>query len=76
VGGPKPKLRGARRFIFFVYNIIYWLPMVLPFTPVMDYSTGFILLFSLIVIKTIINAYRTNFLTLEQGERFPLRIAT
>ncbi len=50
--------------------------MVLPFTPVMDYSTGFILLFSLIVIKTIINAYRTNFLTLEQGERFPLRIAT
>ena len=49
--------------------------MVLPFTPVVDYRTGFILLFWLIVIKAIINVYRNNFLTLEQGERFPLRIA-
>ena len=73
MGGPKPRLRGIRQFVFFVYNIVYWVPMVLPFTPVVDYSTGFILLFSLIVIKTIINAYRNNFLTLEQGERFPLR---
>ena len=75
VGGPEPdRLRGTRRFIFFVYNIAYWVPMVLPFTPVIDYRTGFITFFGIVIIRGIINAYRNNFLTLEQGERFPLRI--
>ena len=75
MGGPKPdRLRGAGRFIFFVYNIVYWVPIVLPFIPLMDYRTGFITFFSIVVIRAIVNAYRNNFLTLEQGERFPLRI--
>ncbi len=63
-----------RRFIFFVYNIVYWVPMVLPFTPVMDYRTGFIAFFWVVIVRAIINAYRNNLLTLEQGERFPLRV--
>jgi hypothetical protein len=75
VGGPKPdRLRGTRRFIFFVYNIVYWVPILLPFTPVMDYRTGFIVFFWIVVIRAIVNVYRNNFLTLEQGERFPLRV--
>ena len=49
--------------------------MVLPFTPVMEYRTGFIAFFGIVIIRAIVNAYRNNFLTLEQGERFPLRIA-
>ncbi len=74
MGGPKPgRLRGTRRFIFFVYNIVYWAP-ILSFTPVMDYRTGFIMFFWIVVIRAIVNAYNNNFLTLEQGERFPLRI--
>jgi hypothetical protein len=74
MGGPKPgRLRGTRRFIFFVYNGVYWAPIVLPFTPAMDYHTGFIVFFLIVVIRAIVNAYRNNFLTLEQGERFPLR---
>jgi hypothetical protein len=48
--------------------------MVLPFTPAMDYRTGFIAFFWIVVIRAIVNAYRNNFLTLEQGERFPLRV--
>jgi hypothetical protein len=48
--------------------------MVLPFTPVMDYRTGFITFFGIVIIRAIVNAYRNNFLTLEQGERFPLRV--
>ena len=67
-------MRGTRRFIFFVYNIVYWVPMVLPFTPVIDYRTGFITFCGIVIIRGIINAYSNNFLTLEQGERFPLRI--
>ena len=75
MGGPKPgRLRGMRRFIFFVYNMVYWVPVVLPFTPVMDYRTGFIAFFGIVVTRAIINAYRNNVLTLEQGERFPLRV--
>ncbi|MFC2021878.1 hypothetical protein ACFLTR_01500 [Chloroflexota bacterium] len=75
MGGPKPgRLRGTRRFIFFIYNIVYWAPIVLPFTPVMDYRTGFITFFWIVVVRAIVNAYRNNFLTLEQGERFPLRV--
>jgi hypothetical protein len=74
VGGPKPdRLRGSRRFIFFAYNIVYLVPMVLPFTPVMEYRTGFMAFFGVVIVRAIINAYRNNFLTLEQGERFPLR---
>jgi hypothetical protein len=74
VGGPKPdRLRGTRRLIFITYNAVYWIPIILPFTRVMDYRTGFIVFFGIIVIRAIFNAYRNNFLTLEQGERFPLR---
>ncbi len=74
MGGPKPgRLRGTRRFIFFVYNIVYWAP-ILSFTPAMDYRTGFIMFFWIVVFRAIVNVYRNNFLTLEQGERFPLRV--
>jgi hypothetical protein len=74
VGGPKPgRLRGTRRFIFFVYNIAYWAPIVLAFTPAIDYRAGFIGFFAIIIIRGIANFVRNNLLTLEQGERFPLR---
>ena len=75
MGGPEPdRLRGTRRFIFFAYNIVYWVPMVLPFTPVMEYRTGLITFFGIVVVRAIVNWYRNNFLTLEQGKRFPLRV--
>ncbi len=75
MGGPKPsRLRGTRRFIFFVYNFVWAISIILPFTPAMDYRTGFIAFFWIVVIRAIANAYRNNFLTLEQGERFPLRV--
>jgi hypothetical protein len=48
--------------------------MVLPFTPVMDYRAGFAWFFGVVVFRAIINAYRNNFLNLEEGELFPLRV--
>ncbi len=56
------------------YNVIYWIPIVLPFTPIMGYRTGFIAVFVVIIIRAVANLYRNNVLTLEQAEIFPLRI--
>ncbi len=59
---------------FWVYNLVYWVPIILPLTPAMDYRTGTLAFFIIIVIRAIANVYRTNFLTLERAEWFPLRI--
>ena len=56
------------------YNVIYWIPIVLPFTPIMDHRTGFIAVFVVIIIRAVANLYRNNVLTLEQAEIFPFRI--
>lgn len=77
LGGPGPaKLKGTHplHLVFVAYNVGYWIPIVLPFTPIMSYRTGFILVFGLIVFRSMANLYRVNALTLEQAERFPLRI--
>ena len=48
--------------------------MILPFTGVIDYRTGFIAFFVVIIIRAVANLYRNNVLTLEQAVLFPLRI--
>jgi len=60
--------------VFFLYNIvIYWTAIILPFTRVIDYRTGFIIFFVVIIIRGIANLVRNNILKPEQAERFPLR---
>ena len=59
--------------IYLTYNFIYWIPIVLPFTGAIDYTTGFILFFIVIVIRGIANIVRNNIIKPEQGETFPLR---
>jgi len=61
------------RVIYITYNVIWWVPIVLPFTGIIDYRTGFIAFFIVTVIRAVANLYRNNFLTLEQAETFPLR---
>ena len=76
-GDPVPaKLRFTHplNLLFVAYNVIYWIPIILPFTKVIDYRVGFIALFVVIIIRGIANLVRNNVLTLEQGEKFPLRI--
>jgi hypothetical protein len=60
--------------IFVAYNVIYWIPLVLPFTTIIDYRTGFIAFFVVIIIRAVANLYRNNVLKPEQAENFPLRI--
>jgi hypothetical protein len=60
--------------IFVAYNVIYWIPIILPFTKAIDYRTGSIAFFAVIIIRGIANLLRNNVLRPEQGEKFPLRI--
>lgn len=68
-----PKTTGANRVIFIVYNLIWWLPLVLTILKVIDYRTGLVFFFVITAIRAIVNVYRNNFLSSEQAEVFPLR---
>jgi len=67
------KRRSIRRLIYIAYNVIYWIPIILPFTGVIDYRTGFIAFFIFIIIRAVANLYRNNILKPEKAELFPLR---
>jgi hypothetical protein len=63
----------SSRIVYAAYNILYWVPIVLPFTRAMDYRTGFVVLFVVLIFRSAANLYRNNFLQLEQAETFPFR---
>ena len=63
----------ASRFIYIAYNVIWWVPIVLPFIKIIDYRTGFVAFFAITITRAVANLYRNNVLTPEQGEYFPLR---
>lgn len=74
---PNPiKLSGTHplNIIFVVYNVIYWLPIVLSFTTIIGYRAGFIGFFGIILFRAVANVIRNNLLTLEQAEVYPFRI--
>ena len=62
------------RFIYIAYNIVYWFPIVLTVTKVIDYRTGFITFSLILITRAVANLYRNNFLTLEKAEIYPFRI--
>ena len=61
------------RLVYAAYNIVYWAPIVLPLTRRVDYRTGFVALFAVLIFRSAANLYRNNFLRLEQAEVFPFR---
>ena len=63
----------THRLIYIAYNVFWWIPILLPFTRIIDYQTGFILLFIVTLIRAGANLYRNNALTPEQAAYFPLR---
>jgi hypothetical protein len=56
------------------YNVVYWIPVILPFTTIIDYRTGFLAFFIIVIIRAVANLIRNNLLTLEQAEVYPFRI--
>jgi hypothetical protein len=63
------------RLIRNAYNIAFWV-FLLPFFTVVEYSTGFIAMTVVILVRLSLNLYTNNFLDLtpEEYDRFPFRI--
>ena len=59
--------------VLIVYNIIWWIPIILPFTGAISYTHGFISFLAVTVIRLIANLVRNNVLRPAQAETFPLR---
>jgi hypothetical protein len=67
------KQSATNRLTLTAYNLVWWLPIVLPITKTIDYGTGFITFTVITAIRLSANLYRNNVLTLDQAERFPFR---
>jgi hypothetical protein len=61
------------RLIFIAYNVVWWLPIVLTIIGAIDYRMGFIAFFVVTIMRAAANLYRSNLLTPERAEGFPLR---
>lgn len=73
-GDPAPAQPSAtNRLIVIVYNLIWWVPIVLGFFKVIDYRTAFVTFLLITIFRAIANVVRTNVLTPEQAQTFPLR---
>ncbi len=59
--------------IMIVYNVVWWLPIILSFSKVMEYKTGFISFFVITIIRAIFNLFRNNILKGDTAEKFPFR---
>lgn len=70
---PRLRFSHSMNLVFLAYNLVYWIPMILGFTKVIDYSTAFIWFFAILVIRGIANSIRNNVLIPEKGEKFVLR---
>ena len=63
----------ANRLVFIAYNLIWWVPIVLGLTKIIDYQTAFVAFFVITILRAVANVIRNNFLTLAQAETFPFR---
>jgi len=62
------------RTIVIVYNAVWWIPVVLPVFGVISYTAGLVSFMAITIARALLNLYRNNVLSVEQGERFPLRL--
>lgn len=59
--------------IMVTYNVVWWIPIILPFTGTISYHSGFIAFFIVTIIRLVANLIRNNVLKGDQAESFPLR---
>ena len=70
---PKRLFTHPLNLLMMAYNIVWWIPIILPFTGTIEYRTGFIAFFVVTIIRLVANLIRNNVLKGEQAESFPLR---
>jgi len=59
--------------IRFVFNLVWWIPIVLAFTGHIDYATGFVTFGLITAMRLVANLYRNNVLSPKEAIYFPLR---
>ena len=68
------KQGAASRLVFIAYNVVWWIPVVLPFvTERVSYRAGFIAFGLVTLVRAAVNLYRVNVLPPERADLFPLR---
>ena len=70
---PKKVFTHPLNLLIIAYNVIWWIPIILPFTGAISYYVGFLSFLVLTAIRLIANLIRNNVLDLEKAEVFPLR---
>jgi hypothetical protein len=70
---PKKIFTHPLNLLMMAYNIIWWIPIILPFTGIISYRAGFIAFFVVTLVRLIANLIRNNNLKMEDAEVFPLR---
>lgn len=61
------------RVLFVGFNVVYWVPVVLPIAGVIDYRACCVGFTAIIVTRLVLNLYRNNVLTPQQAVYFPFR---
>ena len=61
------------RLVFFLYNLVWWIPALLAVLGILSFRAGSIGFLGMSVLRAVVNVYRTNFLPIEAAQRFPLR---
>lgn len=72
-GRAEPASTPADRATLIAYNLVWWVPLVLPVVGLMSYRSGLIVFLVVTVFRAVVNAYRVNLLPVERAERLPLR---
>ena len=63
----------THKLVMTVYNVVWWVPVVLPVIRVIDYRTGFFAFLMIAIIRVAVNMIRNNVLSPEHADAFPLR---
>lgn len=72
-GRDLPVSTPAATLVNVAYNLVWWVPAVLPVVGVISYRAGFIGFLAVTVTRALINAYRINRMPIAAAERLPLR---
>lgn len=72
-GPTKQPFTHPLNLIMVAYNLVWWVPIILPFTGAIDYRTGFVALLVVTAVRLVANLVRNNVLGPKQAAAFPLR---
>ncbi|MGE0431600.1 MAG: hypothetical protein AB7K09_02565 [Planctomycetota bacterium] len=72
-GPVKPGFTHPFNLVMVAYNVVWWVPLVLPLTGNMSYHDGFVGFLVVTTVRLAANAVRNNLLDERRAEYFPLR---